>query len=102
MGTFTDDVVRLQSSKNDINKHTSKRISFTFIKRNHINEVNTIVNKIEMDEKKLLKIKDLVKKIEKINSDNYKYGIGWIDEWCMKNNIKKINNILGEYYIVVV
>lgn len=102
MGTFTDNVVRWQGSKNDINKHTSKRTFFTFIKQNNINEVNTIVNKIEMDEKKLLKIKDLVKKIENINSDNYKYGSGWIDEWFLKNNIKKINNILSEYYIVVV
>lgn len=72
-----------------------------FIEKGNIKGLGKILNKIQVDEKKIIKIGKLVKKIEKMNNDNYKYGSSWIDEFFMKRSIKKLNKILEEYAIII-
>jgi len=73
-----------------------------YIIKEDIKKVGKLLNKIDIDEKKIIKIGKLVKKIDKMNKDNCKYGSIWIDDWFMKMNIKKINNILKEYDIIII
>lgn len=71
-----------------------------FIEKNEIKRIGKIIDKI-YNEKKIFKICKLIKKIDKINKDRYKYGSCWIDEFFMKINIIKLNKILEEYYIII-
>mgnify|MGYP000961070169 CR=1 FL=1 len=64
--------------------------------------IGKLLNKIQVDEKKIIKIGKLVKKIEKMDKDNYKYGSSWLDNLFMKRSIKKLNKILEEYKIIII
>jgi hypothetical protein len=73
-----------------------------FIEKDDIKRVGKLLNKIDFDEKKIIKIAKLVKKIDKMNKDNCKYGSSWIDDLFMKKSIKKLNKILEEYAIIII
>jgi hypothetical protein len=75
-----------------------------FIKRSNLKELGNIVSKIDdkIDEKTYEKIKKYISKIEKRDTEDYKYGSSWIDKWCMNRDIAKINRLLKPFSIVVV
>ena len=72
----------------------------TFVDKNEIKRISKILDKI-YDEEKIIKICKLIKKIDKMNKDKYKYGCSLLDDFFMKMNIKKINKILKEYSIII-
>ena len=73
-----------------------------FIKRSNLQELDTIVSKMDIDNNIYAKIKKYLTRIEKRDIEDYKYGSSWIDQWFMSRDIAKINRILRPFSIVVV
>lgn len=48
------------------------------------------------------KIESNIKHINRWMRYEYKYGSSWIDKWCLSRYIKRLNDLLKPYSIIVV